>query len=146
MVLARKYKRGGSGSAVKSINLCYSVQPVEHLHGGGNHQHIGHPSTVKRNTPAGRKVGLQQGEQGGYVEARQANLVERRINGLWIVCVMHSVLLVFALCNFQHFDWPTSTLLDRIGSSIFCVQLNPPVKVLLGECINFENCNLQQKE
>ncbi len=35
-----------------------SPQPVEHPHGGGNHQHIGHPSTVKRSTPAGRKVGL----------------------------------------------------------------------------------------
>ena len=34
------------------------LQPVEHPHGGGNHQHIGKPSTVKRNTPAGRKVGL----------------------------------------------------------------------------------------
>ena len=34
------------------------IQPVEHPHGGGNHQHIGKPSTVKRNTPAGRKVGL----------------------------------------------------------------------------------------
>ena len=33
-------------------------QPVEHPHGGGNHQHIGKPSTVKRGTPAGRKVGL----------------------------------------------------------------------------------------
>ena len=31
---------------------------MEHPHGGGNHQHIGHPSTVKRSTPAGRKVGL----------------------------------------------------------------------------------------
>ena len=61
MVLARKYERYGSGScekAVKSMNLCFSVQPVEHPHGGGNHQHIGHPSTVKRNTPAGHKVGL----------------------------------------------------------------------------------------
>jgi len=32
--------------------------PVEHPHGGGNHQHIGKPSTVGRYRPAGRKVGL----------------------------------------------------------------------------------------
>ena len=38
--------------------LLFLLQPVEHPHGGGNHQHIGHPSTVKRGTPAGRKVGL----------------------------------------------------------------------------------------
>ncbi|XP_065199408.1 large ribosomal subunit protein uL2-like [Sycon ciliatum] len=35
-----------------------AMNPVEHPHGGGNHQHIGKPSTVRRNTPAGRKVGL----------------------------------------------------------------------------------------
>ena len=34
------------------------MNPVEHPHGGGNHQHIGHPSTVKRDCPKGRKVGL----------------------------------------------------------------------------------------
>jgi large subunit ribosomal protein L8e len=32
--------------------------PVEHPHGGGNHQHIGKPSTVAKDRPAGRKVGL----------------------------------------------------------------------------------------
>lgn len=35
-----------------------SVQPVEHPFGGGNHQHIGKPSTIRRDAPAGRKVGL----------------------------------------------------------------------------------------
>lgn len=33
-------------------------QPVEHPFGGGNHQHIGKPSTIRRDAPAGRKVGL----------------------------------------------------------------------------------------
>merc|ERR1712137_357490 len=32
--------------------------PVEHPFGGGNHQHIGKPSTVAKDRPAGRKVGL----------------------------------------------------------------------------------------
>ena len=36
--------------------LC--MNPVEHPFGGGNQQHVGKPSTVKRDTPAGRKVGL----------------------------------------------------------------------------------------
>merc|ERR1712075_9528 len=35
-----------------------AMNPVEHPHGGGNHQHIGSPSTVRRDAPAGRKVGL----------------------------------------------------------------------------------------
>jgi large subunit ribosomal protein L8e len=35
-----------------------AMNPVDHPHGGGNHQHIGKPATVHRYTPAGRKVGL----------------------------------------------------------------------------------------
>ena len=42
-------------------------QPVEHPHGGGNHQHIGFPSTVKRDTPAGRKVGLIAARRTGRI-------------------------------------------------------------------------------
>ncbi|KAJ3403775.1 60S ribosomal protein L2A [Chytridiales sp. JEL 0842] len=35
-----------------------AMNPVDHPHGGGNHQHIGHASTVSRYAPAGQKVGL----------------------------------------------------------------------------------------
>jgi len=35
-----------------------AMNPVEHPFGGGNHQHIGIPSTTKRDAPPGRKVGL----------------------------------------------------------------------------------------
>jgi len=35
-----------------------AMNPVEHPHGGGNHQHIGKASTVARDKSAGRKVGL----------------------------------------------------------------------------------------
>uniref|UniRef100_A0A4W4HM72 Large ribosomal subunit protein uL2 n=1 Tax=Electrophorus electricus TaxID=8005 RepID=A0A4W4HM72_ELEEL len=35
-----------------------AMNPVEHPFGGGNHQHIGKPSTIRRDAPAGRKVGL----------------------------------------------------------------------------------------
>ena len=34
------------------------MNPVDHPFGGGNQQHIGKPSTVRRDIPAGRKVGL----------------------------------------------------------------------------------------
>lgn len=40
---------------------------MEHPHGGGNHQHIGHPSTVKRGTSAGRKVGLIAARRTGRI-------------------------------------------------------------------------------
>jgi len=36
--------------------LC--MNPVEHPFGGGNQQHVGKPSTIKRDTVPGRKVGL----------------------------------------------------------------------------------------
>ncbi|EGC40075.1 60S ribosomal protein L8 [Dictyostelium purpureum] len=35
-----------------------AMNPVEHPHGGGNHQHVGHATTTKRDDPAGKKVGL----------------------------------------------------------------------------------------
>jgi large subunit ribosomal protein L8e len=35
-----------------------AMNPVEHPHGGGNHQHVGKPTTVWRRAVAGRKVGL----------------------------------------------------------------------------------------
>jgi len=35
-----------------------AMNPVDHPHGGGNHQHIGHASTTSRNDPPGKKVGL----------------------------------------------------------------------------------------
>jgi len=34
------------------------MNPVEHPHGGGNHQHVGMPTTVGRYRTSGRKVGL----------------------------------------------------------------------------------------
>ena len=34
------------------------MNPVEHPFGGGNQQHLGKPSTIRRDIPAGRKVGL----------------------------------------------------------------------------------------
>lgn len=35
-----------------------AMNPVEHPHGGGNHQHIGHPSTISRHAVPGQKVGM----------------------------------------------------------------------------------------
>jgi len=42
--------------SVTALNYPLRVQPVEHPHGGGNHQHIGKASTVARDKSAGRKV------------------------------------------------------------------------------------------
>lgn len=34
-----------------------AMNPVDHPHGGGGHQHIGKPSSVRRDAPPGRKAG-----------------------------------------------------------------------------------------
>merc|ERR1739848_815905 len=44
-----------------------AMNPVEHPHGGGNHQHIGHPSTVRRDAPPGKKVGLIAARRTGRI-------------------------------------------------------------------------------
>merc|ERR1711922_121079 len=52
--------------------------PVEHPHGGGNHQHIGMPSTVRRGTSAGRKVGLIAARRTGIIRGGKKNLKEEK--------------------------------------------------------------------
>lgn len=47
-----------------------AMNPVEHPHGGGNHQHIGKPSTVKHDAPAGKKVGLIGARRTGRIRGR----------------------------------------------------------------------------
>merc|ERR1712077_168048 len=44
-----------------------AMNPVEHPHGGGNHQHIGMPSTVNRYRSPGRKVGLIAARRTGQI-------------------------------------------------------------------------------
>ncbi|KAJ8964262.1 hypothetical protein NQ317_017900, partial [Molorchus minor] len=56
-----------------------AMNPVEHPHGGGNHQHIGKASTVKRGTSAGRKVGLIAARRTGSYSGRKSGCQERRL-------------------------------------------------------------------
>mmetsp|Transcript_138093 Transcript_138093/g.275302 ORF Transcript_138093/g.275302 Transcript_138093/m.275302 type:complete len:256 (-) Transcript_138093:66-833(-) len=42
--------------------------PVEHPHGGGNHQHVGHPTTLARSSSAGQKVGLIAARRTGLLK------------------------------------------------------------------------------
>merc|ERR1712226_231714 len=64
-------KAGRAYHKFKAKRKCWPVvrgvamNPVEHPHGGGNHQHIGSPSTVKRPLhPDGKSASLPQGELG----------------------------------------------------------------------------------
>jgi large subunit ribosomal protein L8e len=44
-----------------------TMNPVEHPHGGGNHQHVGHSTTVARDSPPGKKVGLIAARRTGRI-------------------------------------------------------------------------------
>ena len=43
------------------------MNPVDHPHGGGNHKHIGHPSTISRYASHGQKVGLIAARRTGLI-------------------------------------------------------------------------------
>merc|ERR1712048_1297567 len=49
-----------------------AMNPVEHPHGGGNHQHIGHASTCRRDAPPGQKCGLIAARRTGRIRGRAA--------------------------------------------------------------------------
>lgn len=47
-----------------------AMNPVDHPHGGGNHQHLGMPGTRSRQAPPGQKVGLIAARRTGRVRGR----------------------------------------------------------------------------
>jgi len=57
-------KAGNNYYRFKAKRKCWprvrgvAMSPVDHPHGGGNHQHIGFSCTVRRTAPPGQKVGL----------------------------------------------------------------------------------------
>merc|ERR1711918_195787 len=55
-----------------------AMNPVEHPHGGGNHQHVGHPTTVARDAPAGAKVGLIAARRTGILRGGQKNVFVKK--------------------------------------------------------------------
>jgi len=54
-----------------------AMNPVEHPHGGGNHQHVGHPTTVRRDAPAGQKVGLIAARRTGILRGGRRGKVDK---------------------------------------------------------------------
>jgi len=48
-----------------------AMNPVDHPHGGGNHQHIGKASTVPRDASSGAKVGLISARRTGLIRGTQ---------------------------------------------------------------------------
>ncbi|KAL4675562.1 hypothetical protein H8959_009707, partial [Pygathrix nigripes] len=66
-------KAGGAYYKYKAKRNCWprvrsvAMNPVEHPFEGGNPQHIGKPSIIHRDAPAGRKVGLTAAHQTGLL-------------------------------------------------------------------------------
>jgi len=67
-------KKNGPFPRVRGV----ARNPVEHRHGGGNHQHIGHASTVRRSAPPGQKVGLIAARRTGRIRG-QSNLAAQGV-------------------------------------------------------------------
>jgi len=54
-----------------------AMNPVEHPHGGGNHQHIGHPSTSNRMSVPGQKVGLVAARRTGRLRGQKKQVNDK---------------------------------------------------------------------
>lgn len=54
-----------------------AMNPVDHPHGGGNQQHIGHPSTVARDAPHGQKVGLVAARRTGLIRGGRKDTIKQ---------------------------------------------------------------------
>ncbi|KAG1668155.1 hypothetical protein FOA52_005147 [Chlamydomonas sp. UWO 241] len=50
------------------------MNPVEHPHGGGNHQHVGHATTTSKYAPPGQKVGLIGARRTGRLRGTNVDL------------------------------------------------------------------------
>jgi large subunit ribosomal protein L8e len=48
-----------------------AMNPVDHPHGGGNHQHIGKASTISREAASGQKAGLIAARRTGLLRGTQ---------------------------------------------------------------------------
>merc|ERR1711957_320128 len=55
-----------------------AMNPVEHPHGGGNHQHVGHPTTTRRDAPRGQKCGLIAARRTGLIRGGTKTIVEKK--------------------------------------------------------------------
>ncbi len=60
------------------VNFFTGLQPVDHPHGGGNHQHIGKPTTIRRDASHGRKVGLIAARRTGRLRGTKAVVAEKQ--------------------------------------------------------------------
>jgi large subunit ribosomal protein L8e len=75
-------KAGRSYHKYKAKRNCWpkvrgvAMNPVDHPHGGGNHQHIGHPATVSRYAPPGQKVGLIAARRTGRLRGGKKEVQE----------------------------------------------------------------------
>jgi len=55
-----------------------AMNPVEHPHGGGNHQHVGHPTTVRRDAPRGQKAGLIAARRTGLIRGGRKTILQAK--------------------------------------------------------------------
>jgi len=76
-------KAGRAWHKYKAKRNCWPIvrgvtmNPVDHPFGGGNHQHIGKPSTIRRDASHGRKVGLIAARRTGRIRGTRPEKKEK---------------------------------------------------------------------
>ncbi|XP_078495632.1 large ribosomal subunit protein uL2-like, partial [Ciona intestinalis] len=76
-------KAGAAYHKYKAKRNCWprvrgvAMNPVKHPFGGGNHQHIGSPSTVRCDASPGRKVGLIAARRTGRLRGSRVSKNEK---------------------------------------------------------------------
>ena len=116
----------GQPSARTALSACVpnplqvrgvAMNPVEHPHGGGNHQHIGHASTVRRDAPPGQKVGLIAARRTGRLKGKSPLNVRSNPAPAWL-CQEYHVHLCLHHKAEQPDCWLLSPLWFLAGSGL----------------------------
>ena len=120
-----------------------AMNPVEHRHGGGNHQHIGHAGTIGRDAPPVQKVGLIAA-RGGLVGSEDELLpLQPRPTRLksfvlpQIVSLSRSVILLFLLNHYlgkicSVLDPGIILMLNYIGLKFSLICSYPKLSLIFG--------------
>merc|ERR1711957_942195 len=72
------------------------MNPVEHPHGGGNRQHVGHPTTTRRDAPRGQKCGLIAARRTGLIRGGRKDL-KKNLESDHISCGPRSTIMCFLI-------------------------------------------------
>jgi hypothetical protein len=96
-----------------------AMNPVDHPHGGGNHQHIGKASTISRFAPPGQKAGLIAARRSEYSMSRKASAKQKLMNHTPLFSLFQPVLFVVPSSRREMHERSSRTLSDFLYFTYF---------------------------